>query len=39
LTSGVIHITGPSASGGEREYGLAVAGTWPDEVQKRLSNE
>ncbi len=30
-------ITGPSASGGLREYGEVVAGTWPIEVGKTLA--
>jgi len=30
------HLTGPLASGGEREYGVRVAGTWEQEVQRAL---
>lgn len=29
-----IHLTGPEASGGEREYGTRVAGSWADEVRR-----
>lgn len=32
----LIHVTGPQASGGEGEYGVEVAGTWADEVQKLI---
>ena len=31
---GMVHITGEQATGGEREYGVTVAGTWDAEVQK-----
>lgn len=34
LTDGAVHITGPQATGGQREYGISVAGTWQDEVRK-----
>lgn len=34
LTDGVIHVTGPQATGGEREYGVRVAGTWQAEVRR-----
>jgi len=34
LTDGVVHITGPQATGGQREYGVQVAGTWQDEVRR-----
>lgn len=34
LTDGVVHITGAQATGGEREYGVRVAGTWQAEVRK-----
>jgi ectoine hydroxylase-related dioxygenase (phytanoyl-CoA dioxygenase family) len=34
LTDGIIHITGPQATGGQREYGVAVEGTWRDEVRR-----
>ncbi|MBX3014084.1 MAG: phytanoyl-CoA dioxygenase family protein [Caldilineaceae bacterium] len=34
LTDGVVHITGPQATGGVREYGVAVADRWPSEVRK-----
>ncbi|UCH25998.1 MAG: phytanoyl-CoA dioxygenase family protein [Trueperaceae bacterium] len=30
----LVHLTGPEASGGEREYGVRVAGTWTDEVRR-----
>lgn len=30
----LIHVTGPEATGGEREYGVRVAGTWADEVAR-----
>lgn len=30
----LVHLTGPEASGGEREYGTRVAGTWADEVRR-----
>lgn len=36
LTDGIIHITGPQATGGAHEYGIRVAETWSDEV-RRLS--
>ncbi len=29
-------LTGPNASGGEREYGTRVAGTWNEEVERML---
>lgn len=29
-------LSGPNASGGEREYGLRIAGTWEAEVEKSL---
>ncbi len=35
---GLVHLTGPEATGGEREYGLQVAGTWEDGVG-RLARE
>lgn len=37
LTDGLVHITGPDASGGEAEYGQRIAGTWQAEVQKLLA--
>jgi len=37
LTDGIVHITGPQATGGEREYGVPVAGTWQDEVRKLVA--
>jgi hypothetical protein len=30
-------LTGPEATGGVREYGVQVAGTWEGEVEKALS--
>jgi len=33
------YLTGPDASGGEREYGVRVAGTWEQEVQRVLNGE
>jgi len=36
MTDGIVHITGPQATGGEREYGVRVAGAWEDEVRKLL---
>ncbi len=30
-------LTGPNATGGEAEYGLRIAGTWPREVENALS--
>jgi ectoine hydroxylase-related dioxygenase (phytanoyl-CoA dioxygenase family) len=33
----LVYLTGPLASGGEREYGVRVAGTWADEVQRLTS--
>ncbi len=33
ITAGVVHITGPEATGGEREYGTCVANTWATEVE------
>lgn len=30
-------LTGPNATGGEREYGVKVAGTWEHEVERVLS--
>ncbi len=35
----MIHITGPEASGGLNEYGMAVAGTWSAEVNGALANQ
>ncbi|MBZ0292406.1 MAG: phytanoyl-CoA dioxygenase family protein [Anaerolineae bacterium] len=32
------YLTGPDATGGEREYGLRVAGTWEQEVDRVLNN-
>ncbi|MEZ4712354.1 MAG: phytanoyl-CoA dioxygenase family protein [Caldilineaceae bacterium] len=37
LTNGVVHITGPQASGGQREYGLHVADAWAQEVAARVA--
>jgi ectoine hydroxylase-related dioxygenase (phytanoyl-CoA dioxygenase family) len=34
LTEGLVHVIGPEATGGKREYGTRVAGTWEDEVQR-----
>ena len=34
---GLVHLTGPEATGGEREYGVQVAGTWEDEVGRLAS--
>jgi hypothetical protein len=31
------YLTGPSASGGEREYGVTVSGTWRSEVDRVLA--
>ena len=31
------HLTGPLATGGEKEYGLCVANTWPNEVDRLLT--
>ena len=31
---GLVHVTGPEATGGEREYGVKVAGTWQEEVKR-----
>ncbi len=33
-----VHITGPEASGGEREYGARVEGTWEDEVRRLVGD-
>ncbi|MCX6045459.1 MAG: phytanoyl-CoA dioxygenase family protein [Chloroflexi bacterium] len=33
----MVYLTGPETTGGEREYGVKIEGTWSDEVQ-RLSN-
>lgn len=33
------HLTGYRTSGGEKEYGLRVAGTWPSEVDRVLDAE
>ena len=33
---GLVHVTGPQATGGEAEYGVRVAGTWQDEVRKLI---
>ena len=33
-----VHIVGPEASGGEREYGERVAGTWDAQVERVLSS-
>ena|SRR5438128_1470380 len=30
------YLTGPQATGGLKEYGLCIAGSWPDEVQQAL---
>jgi ectoine hydroxylase-related dioxygenase (phytanoyl-CoA dioxygenase family) len=30
-------LTGPEATGGQREYGVRVAGTWGDEVERTLT--
>jgi ectoine hydroxylase-related dioxygenase (phytanoyl-CoA dioxygenase family) len=32
--SDAVELTGPDASGGEREYGQRIAGTWNDEVTR-----
>ncbi len=32
------YLTGPQASGGMREYGVRVAGTWQNEVERLLSH-
>lgn len=32
--SALVHITGPEATGGEREYGAVVADAWAGEVQR-----
>jgi hypothetical protein len=34
----VPHLAGPEASGGAREYGARIAGTWDDEVARVLSS-
>ncbi len=31
-------LTGPNATGGEAEYGVRVAGTWEDEVERALAS-
>jgi len=31
------HLSGPGATGGEREYGTIVAGTWPAHVERVLA--
>jgi len=31
------HLTGPEATGGEREYGIRVVGTWDREVERVLA--
>jgi phytanoyl-CoA hydroxylase len=31
-------LSGPDATGGEREYGEKIAGTWPDHVRAALQN-
>ena len=31
------HLTGPLTTGGENEYGLNIANTWPDEVDRVLA--
>ena len=31
------YLTGPQATGGEREYGIRIAGTWEQEVEKVLT--
>lgn len=31
---GMVHVTGPETTGGEREYGVKVAGTWREEVER-----
>ena len=31
-------ITGPDATGGQREYGARVEDTWTDEVEKTLND-
>ncbi|MDE2954524.1 MAG: hypothetical protein OXR71_08365, partial [Gemmatimonadota bacterium] len=31
------HLTGPLATGGEKEYGLCVANTWYNEVDRLLT--
>lgn len=33
------HLTGPESSGGLREYGVEVAGTWDREVERALSTQ
>lgn len=33
LTDTIVHVTGPQATGGQREYGVRVEGTWDTEVQ------
>ena len=32
------HLSGPQATGGEREYGERIAGTWDDQVERVLSH-
>ncbi len=39
ITGGAVHITGPDATGGEREYGIRVEGDWASEVQRLTDNE
>lgn len=34
LTEQVVHVTGSEATGGVREYGVRIEGTWEDEVRK-----
>ncbi len=32
----MVYLTGPETTGGEREYGVKIEGTWPDEVRRLL---
>lgn len=33
---GLVHVTGPEATGGVEEYGVKIEGTWDDEVRRLL---
>ena len=34
ITDGIVHITGPDATGGQREYGIRIDCAWAEEVQR-----
>ena len=38
IVKDLIHVTGPESSGGEREYGTLVEGTWREEVERLSSH-